>query len=59
MKNVNTIKNIAIILDFVVSLIASMIQSTNPTLSGILFLLSAIILFVAVICVIIEFIKKK
>ena len=59
MKNVNTIRNIAIILDFIISLIASMIQNSNPTLSGLLFSLSAIILLIAVICVIIEFIKKK
>ena len=56
---VNKIKNIAIILDFAVSIIASSLQNSNPQLSGMLFGASAVILLVAVICVIIELIKKK
>ena len=57
MKTINNIKNIAILLDFVVSIVASAIQKSNPRLSGMLFGLSAVILLVAVICVIIELIK--
>ena len=56
---VNKIKNIAIILDFAVSIIASSLQASNPQISGMLFGLSAVILFIAVVCVIIELIKKK
>ena len=59
MKNLNTIKNWAIILDFVVSGIAAGIQASNPTLSGQLFGVSAVILFVAFVCVIIEMVTKK
>ena len=54
---VNKIKNIAIILDFAVSIIASSLQNSNPQLSGMLFGASAVILLVAVICVIIELVK--
>ena len=56
---VNKIKNIAIILDFTVSIIASSMQNSNPQLSGMLFGLSAVILLVAVVCVIIELVKKN
>lgn len=59
MKNINSIKNCAIILDFIVSGIAAGIQKTNPALSGTLFGASAVILFVAVVCVVIEFVRKK
>lgn len=59
MKNTNTIKNWAIILDFIVSGIAASMQQSNPVLSGTLFGVSAIILFVAVVCVVIEFVKKQ
>ena len=59
MKKINSVKNIAILLDFVVSIIASAIQKTNPNLSGMLFGLSAVILLVAVICVIVELVKNK
>ena len=59
MKRINTIKNIAIILDFVVSGIAAGIQKSNPSLSGTLFGASAVILLVAVVCVIVEFIKSR
>ncbi len=59
MKNINTIKNTAIILDFIVSAVAAGIQQSNPSLSGTLFGASAVILFVAVICVIVEFFTKK
>ena len=59
MKKINNVKNIAILLDFAVSIIASAIQKTNPNLSGMLFGLSAVILLVAVICVIVEVVKNK
>lgn len=59
MKKVNDVKNIAIVLDFVVSIIASAIQKSNPSVSGMLFGLSAVILLVAVVCVVIELVKKK
>lgn len=59
MKNINSIKNCAIILDFIVSGIAAGIQKTNPALSGTLFGASAVILFVAVVCVVTEFVRKK
>ena len=59
MKNINSVKNIAILLDFAVSIIASAIQKTNPNLSGMFFGLYAVILLVAVICVIVELVKKK
>ena len=57
--DINLIKNIAIILDFIVSIFAAMLQSSNPALSGSLFGLSAIILFIAVICVIVEVIMNR
>ena len=59
MKKINNVKNTAILLDFAVSIIASAIQKTNPNLSGMLFGLSAVILLVAVICVIVELVKNK
>ncbi len=59
MKTINNIKNIAILFDFVVSIVASAIQKSNPSLSGMLFGLSAVILLAAVICVIIELIKRN
>ena len=59
MKNINSIKNCAIVLDFIVSGVAASMQQTNPALSGTLFGLSAVILFVAVVCVVVEFIKSK
>lgn len=59
MKTVNKIKDIAIIVDLIISIIASSIQASNPQLSGALFGLSAIVLIVAAVCVIIGFIKKK
>ena len=57
MKIINTIKNIAIILDFIVSSVAA--QLSDPALSAVLFAASAIILFIAVICVAIEFFAKN
>ena len=57
MKTINMIKNVAIILDFAVSIIAASIQKVNTTLSESLFGLSAIILLIAVICVFLELIK--
>ena len=57
--DINLIKNAAIILDFLVSIFAAMMQVSNPGLSGMLFGLSAVILFVAVICVIVEVIQNR
>ncbi len=57
MNKVNCVKNIAIIADFIVSIVASALQNSKPSLSGILFGASAVILFVAVVCVVIEWIK--
>lgn len=59
MKKINNLKNVAIIMDFAVSIIASAIQKSNPSVSGMLFGLSALILLVAVVCVVIELVKKK
>ena len=59
MKTVNKIKDIAILVDLVLSIVASSIQASNPQLSGTLFGLSAVVLIVAAVCVIIGFIKKK
>lgn len=59
MKKINNLKNVAIIMDFVVSIIASAIQKSNPSVSGMLFGLSALILLVAVVCVVIELVKQK
>ncbi len=57
MEKLNLVKNIAIIADFIVSIIASAIQNSNPSLSGVLFMVTAVILFVAVVCVVIEWVK--
>ena len=59
MMDINLIKNAAIILDFLVSMFAAMMQGSNPGLSGMLFGLSAVILLVAVICVIVEVIQNR
>ncbi len=59
MKCINTVKNIAIILDFIISSIAAGIQKTSPSVSGTLFGISAVILFIAVVCVILELVKSK
>lgn len=59
MKKINLVKNIAIIVDFVISGIATSIQNSNQALSGLLFGASAIILFVAVVCVVLELILKN
>ena len=58
MKKVNSIKNIAILLDFAISIVASAIQKSQPAFSGMLFGLSALVLLVAVVCVLIEMFKK-
>ena len=58
MKKVNSIKNFAILLDFAISIVASAIQKSQPALSGMLFGLSALVLLVAVVCVLIEMFKK-
>ena len=58
-EKINSVKNVAIILDFVVSMIAAMIQKTNPSLSSALFGVSAVILLIAVVCVIMELVIKN
>ena len=55
----NLIKNIAIIVDFIISFVAAAIQELNPGVSKVLFGASAIVLLVAVICVIIEVIINR
>lgn len=57
MEKLNLVKNIAIIADFIVSIIASVIKDSNPSLSGMLFGITAVILLVAVVCVVIEWVK--
>ena len=57
--DINLIKNVAIILDFLVSILASMMAGSNPGLSGSLFGLSAVILFIAVICVVVEVVQGR
>ena len=59
MSVINLIKNLSIIVDFVLSIIASALKNSQPGMSDTLFMLSGIVLFVAVICVVIELIKKK
>lgn len=59
MPKVNLIKNIAIILDFIISIVASAIKTSMPELSNALFGISALVLIIAVICVIIEFVNWK
>ena len=59
MKTIGLIKDLSIIVDFIISIIASSIQKTNPELSNILFGVSAVVLVIAVICVSIEFFKSK
>ena len=50
----NIVKNTAIVLDFCVSCVASIMKSLLPEISDILFAFSAIILFVAFICVVVD-----
>ena len=59
MSKVVLIKNIAIILDFVISIVASAIKSSMPEMSNNLFGASAIVLIVAVVCVFIEIVNWK
>lgn len=54
MSKVNFIKNIAILIDFVISVVAGAMQKFIPAISGLLFGISAIVLLVAVVCVIID-----
>ncbi len=58
-KMLNKIKNIAIILDFIISMVAYGIQNSNAKLSGNLYMVSAIVLLIAFVCVVIELFKKK
>ena len=59
MSKVNLIKNIAIIFDFIISIIASTIKTSMPELSNTLFGISAFVLIIAVICVVIEMVNWK
>ena len=56
MSKVNLIKNMAILLDFIVSIVASIIRDLSPGVSNVLFIVSAVILFIAVVCVIVDFV---
>ena len=57
MSRINLMKNIAILLDFMVSAVASALRSLAPKFSAALFVVSAVILFVAVVCVAIDFVS--
>jgi hypothetical protein len=59
MDKTNLVKDIAIIADFIISIVASSVKNSNPTLSDTLFAISGVVLTIAVICVLIEFFKKK
>ena len=59
MSKISLIKNVAIIADFIISIIASVIKKSMPEVSNMLFGISAIVLIVAVICVIIELVNRK
>ena len=59
MSKISLIKNIAIIADFIISIIASVIKSSIPEVSNALFGISAIVLIIAVICIIIEFVNGR
>ena len=56
---VNLIKNIAIIVDFVISMIGGIIQKSAPEVSGVLINIGIVALVVALVCVIIDFCTKK
>jgi hypothetical protein len=56
---INTIKNWAIIADFVLSAVAFGIKKSEPKLSDNLFTVTAIALAVAFVCVLIDMTKKK
>lgn len=57
MSKIDLIKNTAIILDFVISIVASVITTSMPEISNILFSISAVVLIIAVICVLIEIVS--
>ena len=59
MSKIGLIKNIAIIADFIISIIASAIKNSMPEVSNMLFGISAIVLIIAVICIIIEFVNWR
>ena len=59
MSKIGLIKNVAIIADFIISIIASVIKKSMPEASNILFGISAIVLIIAVICIIIEFVNWR
>lgn len=59
MSKVNFIKNIAILIDFVISVVAGGLQNIFPPISSLLFGISAVVLLVAVICVIIDMVTCK
>ena len=59
MSKTGLIKNVAIILDFIISLVASVIKTSMPELSNMLFGASAVVLIVAVVCVVVEIVNCK
>ena len=59
MNKNNLIKNVAILLDFVISIVASALKNLSPGISNMLFVFSAVILFIAVVCVIIDFVVYR
>ena len=59
MSKIVLIKNIAIILDFIISIVASAIKISMPEVSNMLFGISALVLIVAVVCVFIEIVNWK
>ena len=59
MSKTGLIKNVAIILDFIISLVASVIKTSMPEMSNILFGTSAVVLIVAVVCVVVEIVNWK
>ena len=59
MSKTGLIKNVAIIVDFIISIIASAIKGTMPELSNMLFGASAVVLIVAVVCVVVEIVNWK
>ena len=58
MNKNNLVKNVVILLDFIVSIVASAIKDMLPGMSNILFMISAVILFIAVVCVIVDFVSS-
>ena len=59
MSRNNLIKNVAILLDFVISVIASCVSNFAQKISNSLYIASAVILFIAVVCVVVDFVLAK